>query len=52
MAAQLAPHGTFSLAHAHPSFPEIEADAASSSVTAALDLEVEKVNDFYMDRIE
>ena len=52
MAAQLAPHGTFSLAHAHPSFPDIEADAASSSVTAALDLEVEKVNDFYMDRIE
>jgi len=30
----------------------ISPDAASSSVTAALDLEVEKVNDFYMDRIE
>ena len=32
--------------------PGISPDAASSSVTAALDLEVEKVNDFYMDRIE
>jgi len=31
---------------------DISPDAASSSVTAALDLEVEKVNDFYMDRIE
>ena len=35
-----------------PSCADISPDAASSSVTAALDLEVEKVNDFYMDRIE
>jgi SPX domain protein involved in polyphosphate accumulation len=41
-----------SLAYAPLLRPGISPDAASSSVTAALDLEVEKVNDFYMDRIE